>query len=183
MRYRHAMRLVILAAIGVTLTACAGNPPLGLEPVAAEVPAPIQVQTAPKRYSGQEVRWGGEILALNNLARDTEVEIYSRPLFDNAEPRPEGGDGVRFLAVVRGFLDPAQYSPGKRMTVRGRLVDSVRRPVGEFPYLYPVVEVGQHHLWPVYVSPPEPAWFRDPYYDPWWPWGPWGPHRPWPYRW
>ena len=174
-------RFLILLGIAMLLTACASNPPLGLEPPAADAPTPAQVQASPTSLRGQEVRWGGEILSIENLSRDTEVEIFSRPLFDNAEPRPDGGEGVRFFAVIRGFLDPAQYGPGKRLTVRGRVVDAVRRPVGEYDYLYPVVVASQYHLWPVYVA--EPARFRDPYYDPWWPWGPWGPYRPWPYRW
>ncbi len=176
-------RFLVLSGVGLLLTACAGNPPRGLEPLAADAPTAAQVQTDPAGLRGREVRWGGEILSIENLSRDTEIEIYSRPLFDNAEPKPDGGEGVRFFAVVRGFLDPAHYSPGKRLTVRGRVIDKVRRPVGEYNYVYPVVEASQHHLWPAYVPPQEPAWFRDPYYDPWWPWGPWGPYRPWPYRW
>lgn len=124
------------------------------------------------------MRWGGEILAVTNRTRDTEFEILGRPLYDNAEPKPEGGDAVRFIAVIGRFLDPADYRPGKRLTVVGRLRGNDQRKVGEYPYPYPVVEVEHYNLWPAYQAPVElPAW-RYPYYDPWWPWG---PYRHWPY--
>jgi outer membrane lipoprotein len=171
---------VLLTAL---LVGCASNPPVGLEDIQPPTPSAKAVQADPGRFLGQTVRWGGEILALRNNAGSTEIEVYGRPLFDNAEPRPQGGDGVRFLARVGHFLDPAEYRPGKRLTVRGRLGKALTRPVGEYPYRYPVVDVAAFHLWPAYHPPPEPAWFRDPYYDPWWPWGPWGPYRRWPYGW
>lgn len=174
-----------LAALLPLLAACAGNPPLGL---GGEPPAPLSqrvVQAEPARHHGAEVRWGGEILGVTNAERHTDVELYGRPLFANAEPKPEGGEGVRFIARVAGFLDPADYAPGKRLTVRGKLGEPVRRKVGEYLYSYPVVEASVYHLWPAYKEPQEPYWYRDPYYDPWWPWGPWGawPHRRWPYGW
>lgn len=174
-------RSLSLLLAGSLLAACAGNPPLGLEDALPQAPSPRTVQAAQDGHVGEAVRWGGEILGVRNEAGVTEVELYHRPLFDNAEPKPEGGDGVRFIARVAGFLDPAEYKPGKRLTVRGRLDPVVTRPVGDYPYLYPVVAVVAHHLWPVYQPPPEPAWLYDPFYDPWWPWGPWGPWRYRPY--
>lgn len=163
------------------LAACATRPPAGLEELPEQAPSASAVQADPERYVGQRVRWGGEILAVRNDARSTDIEIFSRPLHNDAEPAPDGGDGVRFIARIARFLDPAEYQPGKRLTVRGRLAQAVTRPVGEYPYRYPVVDVSVHHLWPVYRPPREPSIY-DPYYDPWWPWGPWGPHRHWPHR-
>lgn len=183
MRHGFGYALLLACCAGL-LTACAGKPPRGLEETLPGAPGPAAVQADPARYLGQRVRWGGEILGLHNLATATEVEVFGRPLFGNAEPRPDGGDGVRFIARVNGFLDPATYRVDKRLTVLGTLEPAVTRTVGEYPYRYPVVAVEVHHLWPVY-EPPEPAWVRDPFCcDPWWPWGPWGPwgvHRPWPY--
>ena len=174
------IRLTLLpVTFSVLLGACAGVPPQGLEDSLQQAPTPRMVQAAPDSFRGQSVRWGGEILGLQNHPKVTEVEVYARPLLDNAEPRPDGGEGVRFIARVTGFLDPAEYRAGKRLTVRGRLEPALTRAVGEYPYLFPVVRVDVFHLWPVYQPP------RDPYYyDPWWPWGPWGgwgPYRHHPY--
>lgn len=167
--------------LGSLLAGCASNVPKVLREELPQAPTARAVQTEPERYLGQEVRWGGEILGLHNQASSTEVEIYARPLLRDSEPRPDGGEGVRFIARLKGFVDPAEYSPGKRLSVRGRLGEAVTRPVGEYAYRYPVVEVDVYQLWEAYRPAPEPAWYRDPYYDPWWPWGPWGPYRHWPY--
>jgi outer membrane lipoprotein len=150
---------------------CATTPPAGLEDNLPQQPSQREVQARAEAFVGAAVRWGGEILSVRNDVATTDIEIYGRPLLDNAEPAADGGDGIRFLARVDGFLDPAEYTPGKRLSVRGTLTDAKTRPVGEFPYLYPVVVVEHFHLWPVY-EPPEPAYWRDPFYDPWWPWGP-----------
>lgn len=171
-------RLIVLTlGIGL-LAACASKPPAGLEPLQADSPGPRAAQSAPSKTVGEPVRWGGEILAVTNRALSTEIAIFSRPLFDNAEPKPDGGDGIRFLAVIDRFLDPAEYLPGKRLTVSGRLAGNREQAVGEYPYSYPVVEVEHFHLWPAYSAPVRPAYWRDPFYDPWWPWG---PYRHWPY--
>ncbi len=173
-----------LPALGLIwlVSGCAGKPPKGLEPLAGEALGPATVRNQESGWLGGEVRWGGDILTVRNRPGDTEIEVFHRPLGANAEPEPEGGDGVRFLARIEGFLDPAAYQPGKRLTVRGTLAPVVSRNVGEYPYRYPVVDVGVFHLWPAYEPVSAPHWHH-PYYDPWWPYGPWGPWRRHPYWW
>lgn len=186
MSTRIVRHLATVTMLAVVLGACASNVPLPLREAVPDAPSQRAVYTEPERYVGRNVRWGGEILGVRNAAGSTEVEVYSRPLFDDGEPRPEGGEGVRFIARVGGFLDPAEYQPGKRFTVRGNLAPAIVRPVGEYPYRYPVVDATVHHLWPAYERPRDPYWANDPFYDPWWPWGPWGPwgpYRHWPYGW
>jgi outer membrane lipoprotein len=163
------------------LTACATQPPAGLDVETPDAPGQREAQTEPAAHRGKQVRWGGEILAVVNKPRSTEIEVFGRPLEDNAEPRPDGGEGVRFIAVLPGFLDPADYQPGKRLTVLGRLDGLREQAVGDYPYPYPLVDAEAYHLWPVYVEPYPPAYWNYPYYDPWWPW--WGPYRRWPHYW
>lgn len=177
-------RLTVVVLLGGLLGACASKVPKPLQQDPPEAPTPREVQAQPERYLGREVRWGGEILGVRNQSTTTEIEVFARALFDDGEPRPDGGDGARFVARVDRFLDPAEYQPGKRLTVRGPLAPLITRPVGEYPYRYPVVNATLTHLWPAYEPPRQPAWWNDPYYDPWWPWGPWGPwgpYRHWPY--
>ena len=170
---------MLLLSCGL-LAACAGNVPRELGERLPGAPFPAQVQGDPERHLGDEVCWGGEILGLRNEVDSTEVEVFARELFRDGEPRPDGGDRIRFIARVSGFLDPVEYRPDTRLTVRGRIGQPITRSVGEFPYLYPVVEVDVFHHWPEFQAPPQPVWVRDPYFDPWWPWRPYGP---WPYRW
>ncbi|MCB1923823.1 MAG: Slp/YeaY family lipoprotein [Gammaproteobacteria bacterium] len=177
----YGVGMLLLATL---LSACSSAPPRELGDAIPDQPSQTAVQASPEKFVGQAVRWGGEILDVHNGKGFSDIEIYGRPLFDNAEPQPDGGDGVRFIARVTRFVDPVEYRAGKRLTVRGKLGTSQTRKVGEYPYQYPVVDVETMHLWPAYVPPPEPRYYRDPYYyDPWWPYGPWWPHRHWPYGW
>jgi outer membrane lipoprotein len=179
-------RLSVMLALAGMLSGCASKVPKSLQQDPPGAPSPRAVQSEPERHVGKTVRWGGEILGVRNETDHTEVEVYGRALFRDGEPRPDGGDGVRFIARIARFLDPAEYRPGKRLTVRGKLGLPLTRLVGEYPYRYPLVEAELSHLWPPYEPPREPPWYRDPYYDPWWPWGPWGPwgpYRHWPYWW
>ncbi|MDJ0740715.1 MAG: Slp/YeaY family lipoprotein [Gammaproteobacteria bacterium] len=174
-----------LLLLGVVVGGCASKPPQQLGAAIADAPSTRSVQQGPAAFAGREVLWGGEILAVRNASGSTDVEIYARPLLDNFEPRPDGGDGVRFIARVPRFLDPVEYAPGKRLTVRGRVGAALTRPIGDFPYRYPLVAADAWHLWPAYRPPSPSPWYRDPYWDPWWPhspWGPWGPYRH-PYWW
>ena len=172
-------RLIPALAVGV-LAGCASSPPAGLDVELADSPGQIEAQSEPDRHRRKIVRWGGEILAIENRTETTEVAVFGRELGANAEPRVDGGGGARFLAVIPQFLDPAEYRPGRTLTVVGRLNGLRLQSVGEYPYSYPVVDVDHHHLWPRSVAvPPPPAWYY-PFYDPWWRWG---PYRPWPYYW
>jgi outer membrane lipoprotein len=177
--FMRLLRLIVPVPIVGLVAACAGTPPVGLEPLQATSPTRRAAQSAPLRTVGAKVRWGGEIWEVTNRARNTGIAIFSRPLYDNAEPRPDGGHAVRFLAVVDRFLDPAEYLPGKRFTVVGHLAGNRKRAVGEYPYADPVVEVAHYHLWPAYSPLPDHRHWQDPFYDPWRPWGLWGPYRRW----
>lgn len=181
-----SIRIAAVALLAVAGAGCVGVPPKQLGGPLPDAPGPAAVQAAPSEHTGRTVRWGGEILAVRNAVGHTDIEVYGRPLYDNAEPKPDGGEGIRFIARLQGFVDPVEYAPGKRLTVRGRLRPVLQRPIGEFDYRYPLVAVEASHLWPAYEPVVEPPWYRDPFYDPWWPyraWGPWGAHRHWPYAW
>lgn len=167
------------------LAGCSSQPPREIGPPIADAPTTAQARKAPQEYLGRSVRWGGEILSVHNADGHTDIELFGRPLYDDAEPRPDGGDGVRFIARVSRFVDPVEYAPGKRLSVRGKLREPVTRPVGDYAYRYPVVAVEGLHLWPAYQAPAAASTVYDPYYyDPWWPYGPFGPFSRWPHhRW
>ena len=52
---------------------------------------------------------------------------------------------------------------------------SIRRPIGEYEYLFPIVAVEGSYLWQPVETLPPPA-----YPGPWWYYDPWYPY-PWPY--
>lgn len=141
-----------------------------------------EVRSAPQRFDGAEVRWGGVIAKINNQAAQTEIEVVSRALKDNGQPKPESDSDGRFIARFQGFVDPLVFSPGRQLTVAGTLRGEIMGKIGEFEYRYPVVNVTIFQLWPE----PEPLRYRDYPYSPWYddPWWPYPyPHYYPPYNW
>jgi len=140
-----------------------------------------EAQQDPVRFVGRRVRWGGTIIAVHNRETTTEIEGLARPLSADGEPREDKPGEGRFIALLQGFMDPAEYPTDRLLTVTGRVHRIEKRPVGGYPYLYPVVGVESRYLWPEPPPPPPPAYdYPDPWYFPWYrPWYPW--YRPWYY--
>lgn len=149
---------------------------------ATQVPAPIsmippgnlavaEVRANPGRFVGSEVRWGGVITSVENKASQTWVEVVSRALKKNGQPRVDSGSGGRFIASFAGFVDPVVYSAGNLLTVIGAIEGETTRAIGEYDYSFPVVTVSSSYLWQ-----PEPETVRHEYYPP-----PWWYYDPWPY--
>lgn len=121
-------------------------------------------------------RWSGVIAKIQNNPTDTKLEIV---YFDsNSNGRPKVGDQTagRFVAYVKGFLDPVVYQAGKSITVLGELSQPEAGKVDEYQYIYPVIQQSKVYLWPqvqetrVDMIEPWPMW-RSPYY----PYGGYGP--------
>jgi hypothetical protein len=88
-------------------------------------------------------------------------------------------------------LDPKVYAKGRGVTVGGSVVGSVRQPLGDREYTYPVIEAQELHLWPIPSVRPGYPYYYDPWYDNYWyggspylwhrrhyPWGGWPPWYP-----
>lgn len=136
-------------------------------------PTLLQVRQAPpEAFIGARVRWGGTISKVTNRQGETELEIVARELYGDGEPKNIDTSAGRFVAHVRGFLDPAIYAEGRKFTAVGTVSGSVERKLGEMTYRYPVIAVEHHYLWPPAIKHYEPydPWFYDPwFYDPWYP--------------
>lgn len=98
-------------------------------------------------HRGRSVAWGGTVVAVDNLRDRTRLEILAFPLDRDGYPRAEDKSTGRFLADHYGFLDPADYAPGRRVTVRGTLGAVEAGTVGDAPYRYPTVEAAEVRLW------------------------------------
>jgi len=177
---RHMMRWLHFTLFLLALNGCASKLPSAISEPPAEPVSVQEVQKQPQAYLSRKVRWGGEVIEVENGQEHSDVLVLGRELKKKGEPRENGAVDGRFIARFGGFMDPAELAEGSRITVSGPVIGLETRKVGEFPYPYPVVEVEAWHLWPE----PEP---RHYYYDPWWPyyysypyWGrPWG----YPYWW
>src|SRR5437867_728094 len=135
------------------LTGCASVVPEDLAGTVNRQVSGADLMRDPERYRGQTVVLGGEILQVRNSGGEAEVEVLERPL-SFEEPVLGDQSAGRFLIRHAGFLDPAVYAVGRRVTVVGTVVGQVERKMGDVGYRYPVVESRRLKLWPLETAGP-----------------------------
>ncbi len=156
-----------LPAIGLCLFVLSG---------CATIPAPLQGDYATSRpenapATAQKVRWGGQIIRVDNDPQRSCFEVLARPLDSRARPLQRDSSEGRFLACRAGFYDPAVFEAGRNITVAGTVEGSELRKVGDYEYRYPRIAADVIYLWS------EQTYARDPWVygrDPFW-YRPFGP--------
>jgi outer membrane lipoprotein len=174
MTRRHTICRTLCIAAVLTLAGCASLPePLRVD-TDARAPTPGAVAAAPAEFAESVVRWGGTVVALTHQAESTLLELVARPLDRDARPISERPSTGRFLAVVPGFVEPADVTGDWLVTVSGVVEGVVSGQLGEYVYMYPRLRVIGLHRWS-----PLPAWPPGYWTDRYWH-GPWsGPlHAP-----
>jgi len=107
-----------------------------------------QVAQDPDAYKGETVLFGGDIIEAQNLPDETLIIVLQHPLGRRGEPAAGDVSEGRFILRDPGFLDPAIYSPGRKITVAGTVVGKEVRPLGEIEYTYPIIKKRELYLWP-----------------------------------
>lgn len=159
----------MLLLSGVLISACTSMLPEQIrQPIENDISV-AEVQGHPEDFIHLLVRWGGEIITVENRQGETWFEVLSRPLDSSGRPKPEAKGGGRFLTRVTGFLDPVEYGVGRSITFVGQVSGSRVKQVGKYPYNYPLVEAESLYLWPIQREWPERYPLYDPFYDPWYP--------------
>jgi outer membrane lipoprotein len=107
-----------------------------------------KLQGAVGQHKDEIVIFGGKIMETKGYESASEITVLQLPL--DRRDRPEDGDQSEGRYLIRSgqFLDPAIYEKGSLLTVVGRISGSEVRPIGEFQYVYPVVEPVELKLWP-----------------------------------
>ncbi|MET0066351.1 MAG: Slp family lipoprotein [Candidatus Thiodiazotropha sp.] len=168
---RRTLNLSLSLLATTLLGACASNIPVAIRtPVDGDIRVD-EVQQTPEPFIGSRVRWGGEIISVENLSNETRIEILSQTLSKSGKPVGEGKSSGRFIARIDGFLEPEDFPKNRKMTVMGLVEGTHEQPVGEFPYVYPTVKAGYYYLWPKEKVYPRHYYydpFFDPFYYPYW---------------
>ncbi len=161
-------RLVLLSFL-LGLVGCSTAPTVFNTPIEGSPDIAIVMAAEDERYAGQQVRWGGEIIAVRNQPDESWIEVLQRPLSGSGRPIDKPSEG-RFFIKLSGFVEPVDYSEGKTITAVGELSGAINQKVGEFDYRYPVIDVApvNHKLWSDRVQ--RKGWSVRPslYWD--WPW-------------
>lgn len=143
----------------------------------------VRVMSAPQLYMGQEARFGGTVISVENQQGKTRLEIASLPLDSGARPVLGVASRGRIYAVVNQFLDPVDYR-GQLVTVVGPITGTADGKIGNASYKFLTIQVEGLKRWRVIrqvVMPPQPVepWMWGPHY---WPagYGMWGWYNPGP---
>jgi len=136
--------LFLIALLG--LSACASSP-LKLDGVDRSL-SPAMVN-GEQPHTGQLVAWGGVIMRVEPLSGKTRIEVLAYPLDRYGAPDTQAASQGRFLVIHSGFLEPADYAPGRWLSAVGRIGQAQTGNIGEASYLFPVLQAEQLHLWPV----------------------------------
>ncbi len=100
----------------------------------------VRVMSAPQLYVGQEARFGGKVVAVQNQQGKTRLEIATVPLDSGARPTLGEPSRGRIYADVNGFLDPVDFR-GQLVTVVGPITGAVDGKIGNTPYKFMVMQV------------------------------------------
>jgi outer membrane lipoprotein len=106
-----------------------------------------ELQQKPDDHAGEVVLIGGKIIQTQVNPAYSEITVLQLPLGGGERPQLEDQSKGRFLIRSEQLLDPAVYTEGTAITVVGQLTGGQSRKVGEFTYLYPVLEPIEIKLW------------------------------------
>ncbi|HFK3155726.1 Slp family lipoprotein [Citrobacter sedlakii] len=180
---KQVVKNLLAGAIVLMLSGCVTVP----DAIKGTSPTPqddlMRVMNAPQLYVGQEARFGGKVVDIQNQQGKTRLEIATVPLDSGARPILGEPSRGRIYANVNGFLDPVDFR-GQLVTVVGPITGSVAGKVGNTPYNFMTMDVTGYKRWRIaqqVVMSPQPI-------DPWfyggrgWPYGygGWGWYNPGP---
>lgn len=138
----------------ITLVGCASQIPGSIKLPPNPDPEYLQVKDNIDTFLGQNVRWGGKIISVENRGNSTWIEVLASPLNRYGLPGSNGDYEGRFIARFNGFLDPELYSKDRYLTIFGTIYSDLVQKIDEHPYSYPLVRVKEYHLWSEYRTAP-----------------------------
>ncbi len=119
---------------------------------------PLQAAKDVPGMLNHNVAWGGLIASAKNLKDKTELEVVGYPLDSENRPDRDATPTGRFIVIQSGYLETADYAPGRLITVVGMVTGTRAGTVGEAKYIYPVVMASRLRLWPrPYADRREPS--------------------------
>ncbi len=141
------MKLFIVIVLATFLAACTqAIPKESLNKVDPNLTFQMLIKD-PESYQGKNILVGGQILAVNLREGESWVEVLHKPLDWQHRPKDTDESAGRFLVRFQGFLDPAIYTAGKKITVVGEVQGKKVQSLKEMDYAYPVLIPRDHHLW------------------------------------
>lgn len=146
MNFRAIWALWVISPALLLLSGCAPAPIYKATPGTTSA-MPMQVAQTPERYGKSAVIWGGSVIDVHNFPDHSEMEVLAYPLDSSQRPETSAQASGRFIALFHGYLEPLNYRNGTLITVTGQISGSRAGTVDRAPYIYPLVDVAQSHVW------------------------------------
>ena len=126
---KNVIKGILAGTFALMLSGCVTVP----DAIKGSSPTPqqdlVRVMSAPQLYVGQEARFGGKVVAVQNQQGKTRLEIATVPLDSGARPTLGEPSRGRIYADVNGFLDPVDFR-GQLVTVVGPITGAVDGKIG-----------------------------------------------------
>lgn len=123
---KNVIKGILAGTFALMLSGCVTVP----DAIKGSSPTPqqdlVRVMSAPQLYVGQEARFGGKVVAVQNQQGKTRLEIATVPLDSGARPTLGEPSRGRIYADVNGFLDPVDFR-GQLVTVVGPITGMTLR--------------------------------------------------------
>ncbi len=139
--------LCLLLMLAGSITACANEPRFNLNDVDNAL-TPATAVRDPAHAREHTVHWGGAIISTTNLKDSTRIEVLAYPQDNSSLPDIAAKAQGRFILLQSGYIEAADYAPGRLVSVVGKLTQTHPILVGEAQVILPVVQADQLYLWP-----------------------------------
>lgn len=128
-----------------------------------------EIKKDPAIHQGKTVLLGGVIIETKNKPEESILLVRQTELDFEKRPKNLDQSSGRFMVKYKSFLDPHIYQEGREVTLIGDIEGKEVLPVGEIPYIYPVIRAKEIKLWPKRPAfiPVYPWYWERPYF--WWP--------------
>ncbi|MDT8310104.1 MAG: Slp family lipoprotein [Methylophaga sp.] len=159
------MRLSCIVLFLVALSACSSIPKNIKSPPVSDLQL-NQIIANKQSTQGELIRWGGEIVEVENANDFSMIQVVQFPLNHYGKPQPNENSQGRFIARSTQFLDPVVYKKGSLITFSGiTTTDTVNLSVDEKQVIMPIIDVTDNYRWQAYETRPS-TYYHDPFYNP-----------------
>lgn len=136
------IKLLLLSSTSLFLASCATTSSLPKAPKDAPSIPSAQSSEIKDTY----VRWGGEVINIENKEEGTFIEVLAKPLTKSGEPRSDKNSVGRFIAFSNDFMDPEDIKKGSYISVYGQITGYRNQKINEYDYRYPLVTIEEYKL-------------------------------------
>jgi len=154
------MTRFILLSLLLLLSACS-SVPVAIK----KAPEPdlqlMQVSNKTAQHKMNRVRWGGQLINVENDELGATLQLAEFPLNSYGRPITTKKSQGRFLVHSKEFVDPYIYKPGTLITVAGIIASEEKVQVDKKQLRLPVIEATQLYRWT------ESAYQRSAEYERW----------------